>query len=238
MTDASADKAAPEGTGAAQPAEAAAGLDIPADCIVKQGGDWMLVAPVPPSLQDAAARYSVAARATLNRIVGLPEVREEVLGNRLRPDRICIALVGGKVAGLISYRMDGEGTVWPDPARYRKHFGAISGTVRYLLTEATLRRGRPDELYLEGFRVDPIARGRGIGKSLLNWLGEEVVRRGKSSWRTEASITADAAMHVYKSVGAKVVKTISIGPLGYIFDRHKIVVLRWEPPTKDEGSRG
>ena len=231
MTDADRD-----GPAGAEANAAAAGLDIPAECIVKQGGDWMLVAPIPPSLQAAAARYSVAQRATLNRIVGLPEVREELLGNRLRPDRMCIALVGGEVAGLISYRMDGEGSVWPDPARYRKHFGAVGGTVRYLLTEATLRRGHPDELYLEGFKVDAIARGRGIGTSLLHWLGDEVVRRGKKAWRTEASITADAAMRVYQSVGAQIVKTISIGPLGYVFDRHKMVVLRWEPAPSDASS--
>ncbi|MEM8662907.1 MAG: GNAT family N-acetyltransferase, partial [Pseudomonadota bacterium] len=141
---------------------------------------------------------------------------------------------GGEVAGLISYRMDGEGSVWPEAARYRDHFGALSGTFRYGLTLATLKRGRADELYLEGFKVDAIARGRGIGTSLLHWLGDEVVRRRKAAWRTEASSTADAAMRVYQSVGAKVVKTISLGPLGHVFDRHKIVVLRWAPPGSSE----
>ncbi|MBJ3777637.1 GNAT family N-acetyltransferase [Acuticoccus mangrovi] len=206
--------------------------DIPPECIVKQGDDWMLVSPVPEHLAAEAAAYSVAQRATLNRIVGLPEVREKVLGNRLRPDRICVALVKGEIAGLISYRMDGEGSVWPDPSRYRDYFGSIGGTARYWLTEATLRRGRPDELYLEGFKVDPKARGRGIGTSLLHWLGSEVIRRGKRAWRTEASITADAAMRVYQSVGAKPVKTVSLGPLGHVFDRHKFVVLVWEAPTE------
>ncbi len=216
---------------------AATHTDIPPECIYKQGDDWMLVSPVPESLQADAAAYSVAQRATLNRIVGLPEVREKVLGNRLRPDRICIALVKGEVAGLISYRMDGEGSVWPDAARYRKHFGAIGGTARYLLTEATLRRGRSDELYLEGFKVDPKARGRGIGTALLHWLGDEVVRRGKRAWRTEASITADAAMRVYQGVGAKAIKTVSLGPLGPLFDRHTFVVLRWEAPAGGEQKR-
>lgn len=230
MTDASAEPQKSEPA----PVDATGGLDIPAECIVKQGGDWMLVSPVPPALQQAAARYSVAQRATLNRIVGLPKVRQEVLGNRVRADRICIALVGGEVAGLISYRMDGEGSVWPDAARYRAHFGALGGTLRYWLTQLTLMRGRADELYLEGFKVDAIARGRGIGTSLLHWLGDEVVRRKKAAWRTEASITADAAMRVYQSVGAKVVKTISIGPLGYLFDRPKFVVLRWTPADKVE----
>ncbi len=205
--------------------------DIPPECIVKQGADWMLVAPIPDALAGAAARYSVAQRATLNRIVGKPEVRQELLGNRIRQDRACIAIVDGQIAGLISYRMDNEGSVWPDPARYRAHFGALGGSARYLLTQATLRRGNPDELYLEGFKVDEIARGRGIGKSLLNWLGTEVVRRGKKAWLTEASATADAAIYVYKSVGAEIVKTISLGPLGYVFDRHRIVVMRWTPPA-------
>lgn len=201
---------------------------IPPRSIVSQGADWMLVSPVPPHLEPAAAAYSVAQRATLNRIVGRPEVRREVLGNRLRPDRICIALLDGEIVGLISYRMDGEGSVWPDSRRFRRHFGAVSGTMRYLLTEATLRRGRSDELYLEGFKVEGKARGRGIGTNLLNWLGSEVTRRGKRAWRTEASVTADAAMRVYQSVGARPVKTVSLGPLGHVFDRQAFVVLVWE----------
>jgi GNAT superfamily N-acetyltransferase len=211
--------------------ETAPNPTVPPECIFKQGEDWMLVSPVPDNLARAAAEYSVAQRATLNRIVGLPEVRQKVLGHRVRPDRICIALVKGEVAGCISYRMDGQGSVWPEASRFRAHFGPVGGTARYLLTEATLRRGRPDELYLEGFKVDPKARGRGIGTSLLEWLGSEVVRRGKRAWRTEASITADAAMRVYQGVGARPVKTISLGPLGPLFDRHKFVVLRWEPPA-------
>jgi GNAT superfamily N-acetyltransferase len=202
---------------------------VPPECIVKQGEDWMLVSPVPEPLAKAAAEYSVTQRATLNRIVGLPEVRRDVLGHRIRPDRICIALVRGEVAGCISYRMDGKGSVWPEAARFRRRFGPVGGTARYLLTEATLRRGRPDELYLEGFKVETKARGRGIGTALLHWLGDEVVRQGKQAWRTEASITADAAMRVYQGVGAQAIKTVSLGPLGPLFDRHKFVVLRWEP---------
>lgn len=209
---------------------------IPGPSVFRRGGDWMLVSPVPDALRAEAAAYNVAQRATLNKIVGLPEVRAEVLGHRVRQDRLCIALVDrgdgmGEIAGLISYRMDGEGSVWPEPSRYRRHFGALSGTARWLLTEATLRRGRPDELYLEGFRVDAKARGRGIGTNLLHWLGEEVVRRGKRAWRTEASITADAAMRVYQSVGAKPIKTVRLGPIGHLFDRPAFVVLRWEPPA-------
>jgi len=204
---------------------------VPQECIVKQGEDWMLVHPVPEALQKAAAEYSVSQRATLNRIIGLPEVRREVLGHRIRPDRICIALVKGEVAGCLSYRMDGAGSVWPEPKRFRQHFGPISGTVRWLLTEATLRRGRSDELYIEGFKVDSKARGRGIGTALLHWLGDEVVRNGKRAWRTEASANADAAIRVYQGVGAKSLRTVSLGPLGPVFDRDSFVVIRWEAPA-------
>lgn len=205
---------------------------VPPECIRRQGEDWMLVHPVPAFLEKAAAEYSVSQRATLNRIIGLPEVRREVIGHAIRPDRICIALVKGEVAGCLSYRMDGAGSVVPEPWRFRRHFGAVGGTARWLLTEATLRRGRPDELYIEGFKVDAKARGRGIGTALLHWLGDEVVRRGKRAWRTEASATADAAIRVYQSVGARPVKTVSLGPLGPLFDRHSFVVIRWEAPSE------
>lgn len=191
----------------------------------------MLVHPVPPALQDATARYSVAQRATLNHIVGAPKVREAVLGNRVRGDRICIALVNGEVMGCLSYRMDGEGSVWPDAARFRQHFGALGGTARYMLTEASLRRGKADELYIEGFKVDARARGRGIGTNLLKWLGEEVTRRGKAAWRTEASAGADAALRVYQNAGAKPIKTVHLGPIGKVFDRPSFVVLRWTPQS-------
>jgi GNAT superfamily N-acetyltransferase len=211
--------------------------EIPESAVWRRGGDWMLVSPVPEPLRAAAAAYNVRQRATLNRIVGLPEVREAVLGHRVRPDRLCLAILdrgggAGEIVGVISYRMDGEGSVWPEAARYRRRFGALSGTARYLLTEATLRRGRPDELYLEGFRVDAAARGRGIGTNLLHWLGEQVVRQGKAAWRTEASVTADAAMRVYQSVGAVPVKTVHLGPVGRLFDRPSFTVLRWPAPER------
>ncbi|MEM8552358.1 MAG: GNAT family N-acetyltransferase [Pseudomonadota bacterium] len=209
---------------------------LPPSCIVNQGEDWVLVSPIPDEIAEPVARYAVAQRATLNRIVGKPEVRQELLGNRLRADRICACIVQGQVGGILSYRMDGAGATWPDPKRYRQHFGPLGGTVRYWLTQASLQRGQPDELYIEGFKVDPIARGRGIGKALLGWLGDEVVRRGKVAWRTEASSTADAAVYVYQSVGAKIVKTMSLGPAGYVFDRHKITVLRWQPQSPSEAA--
>ncbi|WP_162408988.1 GNAT family N-acetyltransferase [Acuticoccus sediminis] len=204
---------------------------IPAECIVKQGDDWMLVAPIPDAIAEEVAAYSVAQRATMKHIVGSEEVRRKVVGNRMRQDRLCAAIVNGEIAGCISYRMDGEGSVWPEAKRFREHFGPVSGTFRYMLAEATLHRGHRDELYLEGFKVDPAARGRGIGTALLHWLGSEVVRRGKSRWRTEASVTAAPAMRVYQGVGAKPTKTVHLGPIGRIADRPSFVVLVWEPPV-------
>ncbi|WP_420391711.1 GNAT family N-acetyltransferase [Acuticoccus sp.] len=205
---------------------------VPEQCIVRRGADWMLVSPVPDAIAADVAAYSVAQRATLKHVVGPEDVRRAVVGNRLRQDRLCVAIVGDEIAGCISYRMDGEGSVWPDPSRFRAHFGPLAGTVRWLLAEATLRRGHPDELYLEGFKVEPIARGRGIGTALLHWLGDEVVRRGKKRWRTEASTTAAAAMRVYQGVGARPTKTVRLGPIGRIADRPAFVVLVWVPPAQ------
>jgi ribosomal protein S18 acetylase RimI-like enzyme len=204
---------------------------IPEECIVKAGADFLLVAPVPAPLRRAAAEYSAAQRATLNRVIGGPDVRREILGGRLRADRICLALVNGTIAGCISYRVDGAGSIWPDPSLYRTRFGPLGGTLRYLLTEATLRRGRRDELYIEGFKVDAAARGRGIGTALLEWVGAETVRLGKSGWRTEVSVAAEGAIRLYGSVGAKPVRTVSLGPVGALFNRPSFVVMRWDAPA-------
>lgn len=206
---------------------------IAPECIFRKGEDWMLVSPIPDHIAKEVAAYSAAQRATLKHIVGPEEKRRQVVGQRMRQDRLCAAIVNGEICGCISYRMDGEGSVWPDAKRFRDEFGALSGTVRYLLTEATLRRGHPDELYLEGFKVDPGARGRGIGTSLLHWLGSEVVRRGKKRWRTEASVSAAPAMRVYQGVGAKPTKTVNLGIIGRIADRPKFVVLEWYPPVDE-----
>lgn len=200
--------------------------------VVHRGDDWALVSPVPPSAEADAARFAARMRATLKHVVGPPEVRADVFGDRLRrADQICIAVLGGEVVGYLSYRADGVGAVALDRRRFVARFGPLAGIVRHRLASAIQWRGRADELYIEGFKVETEGQGRGIGGALLGWLAREVVRRGKRCWRTEAPVGADGAARTYAKAGARPTRTVKLGPLGRIGDRPAFQVYEWTPPS-------
>ncbi|MEM8841229.1 MAG: GNAT family N-acetyltransferase [Pseudomonadota bacterium] len=188
--------------------------------------DWRLLHPVPPDWEARAGAYSARRRATLKHAVGAADLREAMLATPLRRDRICVAVRGGEVVGCLSYRMDGRGAHAPSPARFRARFGPVAGSLRYLATEATLRRGRSRDLYVEGFAVSPAMRGHGIGTALLEWLGSEVVRHGKQGWRAEVVAGRQAPIRAYERAGAVALRTIALGPAGALVGASRMVLYR------------
>jgi ribosomal protein S18 acetylase RimI-like enzyme len=205
---------------------------IPETCIVRRDPrGWILVNPIPPGpFSDLVRVYAPSRRHSLHKIIGDPFERAEVLGTRYRPERICVAVKDGELAGLLSYRMDGKGSVWPDWHVFRRRFGLVSGTVRFLLTEASLRRNGPDDLLIESYVVLPAARGQGIGRALLDWLSAEVVSKGKKGWRTEMPAQNENARIMYERYGARAAKVINLGPIGHLFHATRVTLYRWEPP--------
>lgn len=203
---------------------------IPAGCIWQQGDDWLLMFPIPPDWEAEVGEYSARRRKSLNRIVGDEDARAALLAHPIRPDRICAVVMAGQVVGCLSYRMDGAGAVWPQWPRYRGRFGLIAGTVRYLLTQATLVRGRADDLYVEGFAIAPKTRGRGIGRALMEWLSAEVIRNNKKGWRTEMPDGSPEAARAYERYGARLQRRIWLGPMAWVMGYPRVSLLRWTPP--------
>lgn len=205
---------------------------IPEHCIWHRGDDWLLMYPVAPGWERAVGIYSARRRKSLDRIVGDHDMREKILGQPIRPDRICAVIHEGEVKGCLSYRMDGKGAVWPQIETYWREFGAVQGTLRYLMTQATLIRGRAQDLYVEGYAVAPELRGKGIGKALLNWLSAEVTRNGKEGWRTEMPDGSEEAARAYTRFGAKLQRRIPLGPVGWLLGYPRVSLLRWVPPEE------
>lgn len=203
--------------------------DIPAENIWRQGDGWMLVHPIPPGWQAAVGDYSVRRRKSLNKIVGDEDTRADLLATPMRADRICAVVMEGRVVGCLSYRMDGVGSVRPVWARYHAAYGAIAGSLRYLLTQLTLYRGRSRDLYIEGYAVAPETRGKGLGKALLDWLSAEVIRHGKSGWRTEMPKGHDAAARAYERFGAREQRKVWLGPFGWLLGSSHMTLYRWTP---------
>ena len=205
-------------------------IPIPENCIWRRGEDWILMHPIAPGWETAVGAYSVRRRKSLDRIVGDPDQREALLASPIRGDRICAVVMAGEVVGCLSYRMDGRGSVCPQFAKYRARYGLAAGTLRYLLTQLTLYRGRSRDLYIEGYAVAPETRGRGLGKALLEWLSAEVIRQGKSGWRTEMPEGHDQAARAYERFGAKIVRRVWLGPFGRLTGSPRMTLWRWTAP--------
>lgn len=205
--------------------------DYDAETVVARGADWVLLAPPPPGpLADAAAVFVARTRHSLHVACGGADAQQRVLGHRIHRDRLCVALLRGKLVGALSYRCDGRGALCPEWRRFRAEYGRMSGAWRYVLTLATLHRGRARDLYIEGYALLPVARGRGIGAAMLAWLGTEVARRQKSGWRTEMPATAQAAALAYTRAGALPLRTVRLGPFGRLVGARTFTIYRWTPP--------
>lgn len=202
----------------------------PAQAPIAEGPDWRLLSPVPEAFRERAGRYAARKRLSLEKIVGKIPVREDLLWTPIRADRMCIAVIGDEVVGYLSYRMDGQGALCPVFSRYRARFGLASGAIRYLMTQATLYRNRRDDLLIEGYAVEKIARGRGIGRALLDWLSAEVVRNGKAGWRTEMPAANENADRMYRKYGAVLLREIWLGPAAYFTHASRVKLYRWTPP--------
>ncbi|MBY8975716.1 GNAT family N-acetyltransferase [Rhodobacteraceae bacterium NNCM2] len=188
--------------------------------------EWRLVHPVPPDLADATGRFAARRRSSLKHIVGDGDAREAMLAHPLRRDRICVAMIGAEIVGCLSYRLDGAGAIQLDRRRFRQRFGLISGEARYLATQATLRRGDPDYLYIEGFAVAAKARRLGIGQALLRWLGDEAARHGKQGWQAEMREGHGGTARLYERAGARPVRNIPLGPAALLFGARRMVLYR------------
>ena len=184
---------------------------------VRAGQGWRLVGGAEASEAERAAiaRYFLSKRNMLGAFAGDAAMRMRVLGARMAPGQLAAALgPDGAVLGAVGYRIDGRSPFTPDPAAFRAAFGPVAGTARALATGAVLRRGRADALHIEGFSVERVARGRGIGTALLGWVLAETRRHGRARWRAEVPEASEAAIRLYRAAGGRRVRRIWLGPLG------------------------
>ncbi|MEM7670852.1 MAG: GNAT family N-acetyltransferase [Pseudomonadota bacterium] len=191
--------------------------------------NWALLHPIPPEWEQRVGAFSARRRVSLKRAIGDAGMREDLLGSPIRRDRICAAISGDEVIGVLSYRMDGAGAIRPDWARFSARFGLLEGTLRFLATQATLFRGRTHDLYIEGFAVSAEARGLGIGRALLDWLSAEVGRQGKAAWRTEMPETHADAARAYERFGARRIRSVPLGPAAWLVGSRRMILYRWSP---------
>ncbi|MEM1275801.1 MAG: GNAT family N-acetyltransferase [Pseudomonadota bacterium] len=204
-------------------------LPIPEHLIKDRGPDWILVSPIPPELSHAVGAFSARRRVSLRHIIGDRDQREKMLARPIRPDRIAAILIEGEVIGCLSYRVDGKGSIAPQIKRFWREYGFMSGSLRWIGTDLTLRRGRRGEIYIEGFAVASEARGQRLGSALLNWVSGEVRRLGKTAWRAEMPDGHHEAARAYERSGATRTRIVPLGPFGPLIGSKAMTLYRWTP---------
>jgi ribosomal protein S18 acetylase RimI-like enzyme len=139
----------------------------------------------------------------------------------------------GRIVGMIAgtedvhalyrrfLRRDGLVATIVAAPRVLRHAGAVLETLRYGGSSGTDLP--PAELL--AVAVDGAARGRGLGRELVDALNSEFERRAISSSKVVVGATNDHALHLYRGCGYRDASTVEV---------HRNItsqVLVWSPPA-------
>jgi ribosomal protein S18 acetylase RimI-like enzyme len=150
-------------------------------------------------------------------VIGVRTMREAVIRDRVRPDRVVSAFSGDMLLGYLALRLDGTGPFDLGVPDFRRHFGAVESVARFGALRVLERREKPDEIFIDGFLVRPEARGGGIGAKLLE-VGERIGReRGKSVFRVRVRADNTKAAAFYRRQGFVNEGASEISPLARLF---------------------
>lgn len=96
-------------------------------------------------------------------------------------------------------------------------YGRTSAAIRGLLIVLLERNCADDTLLMDGIFVEPEARGRGVGKALLNAMEERAERSALRRVRLDVIDTKPRARALYEREGFPEASTILLGPLSVAF---------------------
>ncbi|WP_151718272.1 GNAT family N-acetyltransferase [Gemmobacter serpentinus] len=173
---------------------------------------------LPEALRSEAARlYWQAFGGKLGRVMG-PDARALAYLERIiRPDHVIVAMHGGRLLGLAGFKSpqgafaDGS---WSD---LRAIYGWFGAAWRLALLMALMREVDNERFLIDGICVAEGARGRGIGRALIEALCAEARARGYAALRLEVIDSNPRARALYERIGFRVIKQERLGILRYAF---------------------
>lgn len=157
---------------------------------------------LPQQLRDQAAQlYYEAFRQKLAPIFGDEAAAKRILAADFDGRYALVALDGERLVGIAGVQHDGGHLAALKWASFRRHFGLLKGTWRYLLMALLSRTQRPGELLMDGIVVDATARGQGIGSLLLDAVIAYARERGDRAVRLDVVDTNPDAQRLYTRKG-------------------------------------
>ncbi|MEU7073479.1 GNAT family N-acetyltransferase [Streptomyces narbonensis] len=159
------------------------------------------------SAARVAALYWEAFGRKLGAALDPPDKARAFLAAHLRHDRAVTALVGGEVAGVAGYQLDGRGLLGGGAGDVLSACGVLRGLHRVALLALLERRPARGELVMDGIAVDPGHRGAGIGTLLLREIAAVAAESGCRRIRLDVIDVNPRARALYERHGFTAVHT-------------------------------
>lgn len=153
-----------------------------------------------PEYNLNAANKAAETRVSMQPIIGDMETRKTVLGQTAKPQQLAAVFDGDIVVGVLGITINGKDFAIAPFRRFTKHFGFLSGALRYLGYEIVKRLYFGPQLYVAAFWVDPTRRGGGFGQKLLAELQKVALDKNMQIW-TDVKIGNENAYRFYEKQG-------------------------------------
>lgn len=173
-----------------------------------------------------AANKAAETRVSMQSIIGDMEARKNVLGQTAKPQQLAAVFDGNIVVGVLGVTINGKDFTIAPLSRFTKHFGLLSGTLRYLGYEIVKRLYFGPQLYVAAFWVDPTRRGGGFGQKMLAELRQVAIDKNMQIW-TDVKIGNESAYRFYEKQGFQPQKGFVFSSLLPRFMGYRRVY--WEP---------
>jgi GNAT superfamily N-acetyltransferase len=173
----------------------------------------------PEDQRPAAARlFWQAFSGKLGKVLA-PEKKALRLIERILNPAFAISALDpkGRLLGLAGYKTADGAFAAGGLDDMTAVYGQLGGLLRGVFVEVLDRKIEPDCLLMDGIFVAESARGRGVGSTLLNAIGEEARRRSLSRVRLDVIDTNPRAKALYERTGFKAVGEEKTGFLELLF---------------------
>lgn len=184
--------------------------------------------------EQATSIYASSLHAKLVPLMGDVDRVVRVLAPALQPDRCVSAMVGGQLAGLAGFWLDGRGLFEPPWRQFRTEYGPLRGTLRMLALAVLERSKDKTSLLMDGIAVDPGFRSMGLGSRLLEEIKQTARDHGKQRVRLDVIDTNPRAQALYERHGFVAGQPHSISWLRFVFSFRTITAMTCELPLQTQ----
>ena len=141
---------------------------------------------------------------------------EALLAKALNGQACFLAVEGSRLLGMIGLNTSQSLFVQAGLTDFVRNAGFFRSLWTLPILGAMEHASAADELYIEMIAVSPEARGKGVGRALMQEAEERCRKLGKNRLTLQVVDTNPRAKKLYEEMGFRTIKTYSVQPWGRI----------------------